>query len=269
MTGNQTDGRATMTANPYALESVERVMRVLDSFTPETPELRLTDLSERLGMSKPQALRIASTLEQGKYLERDPETKRYRLGVRLLLLGIQVRQSLSLSQVAQPLVRHLSDATRETIALFVPDRNGPICIDVLESPMGLRVFAQPGRRMPWNAGASAKVILAFLPEAEREQILAHTTLRRFTDRTITEPDRLRDLLATIRTQGYHVGVGDLDEGALGIGAPIFDHDGQITGAISLSAPIIRAPEDERLHLIELVATACHAISKQLGYRGEH
>ncbi len=257
-----------MTENPYFLESVERVMRVLDSFTAETPELRLTDLSERLGIPKPQVMRIASTLEQGNYLERDPETKRYRLGVRLLVLGTQVRQTLDLSQVAQPLVQQLADTTRETIGLFVPDRLGVVCIDVRESPMGLRVFAQPGRRMPWNAGASGKIILAFLPDTERERILSQTTLRQFTERTITDPDRLRDLLSTIRANGYHVGVGDLDDGALGIGAPIFDHDGRITGAVSLSAPISRAPEAERPHLIELVTDCCRAISSQLGYRGD-
>jgi DNA-binding IclR family transcriptional regulator len=255
-----------MTANPYALESVERVMRVLDSFTAETPELRLTDLSERLGIPKPQVMRIASTLEQGNYLERDPDTKRYRLGVRLLVLGTQVRQSLDLSQVAQPLVQQLAEITRETIGLFVPDPLGAVCIDVRESPMGLRVFAQPGRRMPWNAGASGKVILAFLPGSERERILKQTTLRQFTERTITDPAQLRELLETIRADGYHVGVGDLDEGALGIGAPIFNHEGRIAGAVSLSAPISRTPEADRPYLIQLVADCCRAISLQIGYR---
>jgi DNA-binding IclR family transcriptional regulator len=255
-------------ANPYFLESVDRVMRFLDCFTLETPELRLTDLSDLLGMPKPQAMRIASTLEQGNYLERDPETKRYRLGARFLTLGMVVQQSSSLKQVAQPLVQQLADATHETIGLFVPDRSGPICVDVRESPRSLRVFAAPGRRMPWNAGASGKVILAHLPDAERERVLSTATFRRFTDRTITDPAQLRNLLEEIRCNGYHVGVGDLDEGALGIGAPVFDHHGRIAGAVSLSAPISRAPEHERPRLIELVTSCCDAISRQLGYTRE-
>jgi len=253
------------TSNPYFLEGADRVMRVLDSFTAETPELRLTDLSERLGIPKPQVMRIASTLEQGNYLERDPETKRYRLGVRLLTLGMVVQQSLSLTAVAQPFVQQLADATRETIGLFVPDRLGPVCIDVRHSSMGLRVFAHPGRRMPWNAGASGKVVLAFLPEAERERVLQTASLRRFNHRTITEPGQLRDLLEQIRSAGYHVAVEDLDEGALGIGAPIFDHHGHIAGAVSLSAPISRAPESDRPRLIELVTACCGDISRRLGY----
>jgi IclR family transcriptional regulator, KDG regulon repressor len=268
VTGQQDDPQGTEISNPYFLESVDRVMRLLDSFTAESSELRLTDLSELLGIPKPQVMRIASTLEQGNYLERDPETKRYRLGVRLLTLGMVVQQSLNLKQVAQPLVQLLADATQETIGLFVPDRSGPTCIDVRESPMSLRVFAAPGRRMPWNAGASGKVILAYFPRAERERILETATFRRFTDRTITDSAQLRDLLEQIRCDGYHVGVGDLDEGALGIGAPVFDHHGRIAGAVSLSAPISRAPEHECPRLIELVTSCCDAISRQLGYISE-
>lgn len=252
-------------ANPYMLESVVRVMNVLEAFTAERPELRLTDLSEALGMPKPQVLRIASTLEQGGFLERDPDTKRYRLGIRLLTLGMLVQRTLSLRDVAQPWVDQLADETHETIGLFIPDRSGPICVEVRQSPRALRVFAEPGRRMPWNAGASGKVILAFLPEAERERVLNTTTFRAFTERTITDPAQLRTLLDTIRRDGFHVGVGDLNVGALGIGAPVFDHHGRIAGAISLSAPNDRAPEHEWPRLIDLVKSCCEEISRQLGH----
>jgi DNA-binding IclR family transcriptional regulator len=251
--------------SPYFLESVDRVMRLLDAFTAESPELRLTDLSERLDLPKSQVLRIASTLESGNYLERDPESKRYRLGVRLFTLGMVMQQSLSLKRVAQPAVQDIADASLETIGLFVPDRFGPICIDVRESPKGLRVFAQPGRRMPWNAGASGKIILAFMPEVERERVLRTAEFRSFTPRTITDSAQLRIVLEEIRSNGYHIGVSDLDEDALGIGAPILQHDGHIAGAISISAPISRAPETLWPDLIELVTTHCAAISKQLGF----
>jgi IclR family KDG regulon transcriptional repressor len=147
----------------YYLESVDRVMQVLDCFTRETPELRLTDLSARLGISKASMLRIVSTLEAGSYLTRDPETKRYRLGVRLFHLGMVVRHQMDLRTIAQPQLRQLVECTGETAALFVPDPLGPICLDVVQTSKAMRVFAHPGTRMPWNAGTSAKVILAYLP----------------------------------------------------------------------------------------------------------
>jgi len=259
------DPGTARSSRPYFLEGADRVLRLLDAFTSETPELRLTDLSERLGIPKSQALRIASTLEHGNYLIRDPETKRYRLGMRLFSLGMLVERTLDLKRIARPSLQELADTTQETIGLFAIDRDGPICVDVRESPKGLRVFAQIGRRMPWNAGASGKLSFAFLPEIEREAILETGAFHRFTDRTIVDVDQLREELATIRAQGYHMGIGDLSENAFGVAAPIFDHNGRFVGAISLSAPFDRAPREIWLPLAELVTTAADSISHQLGF----
>jgi IclR family KDG regulon transcriptional repressor len=252
----------------YFLESVDRVMQVLDCFTPETPELRLTDISERLGISKATALRIVSTLETGAYLTRDPETKRFRLGVRLFHLGMIVRHQMDLRTIAEPVLRRLVDATGETAALFVPDPLGPICLDVVQSSKAMRVFAHPGTRMPWNAGTSSKVILAYLPPEEQEAILARNGFERFTEFTVTDPQRIRNILGDIRRQGYHVGVRDLDVDALGIGAPIFDDSGQIAGAIGVAAPAVRLPEAEIAPMIDLVRGATAEVSRLLGHPGE-
>ncbi len=249
----------------YFLESVDRVMQVLDCFTQETPELRLTDLSERLGVSKATTLRIVSTLEAGSYLTRDPQTKRYRLGVRLFHLGMIVRHQMDLRAIAEPELRRLVEVTGETAALFVPDPLGPICLDVVQSSKAMRVFAHPGSRMPWNAGTSSKVILAYLPADESEAILARGGFERFTEFTITDPERIREMLGDIRRQGYHVGVRDLDVDALGVGAPIFNDAGQIAGAIGVAAPAVRLPAAEIAPMIDLVRGATAEISRRLGY----
>jgi IclR family KDG regulon transcriptional repressor len=249
----------------YHLESVERVMKVLDCFTPETPELRLTDLSERLGISKAPLLRTLATLEAGAYLSRDPLTKRYRLGVRLFHLGMLVRHQMDLRTVAQPELQRLAELTGETAALFVSDLLGPICIDVVQSSKAMRVFAHPGTRMPWNAGTSPKVILAYLPADERERILSRGGFERYTDFTVTDPNRIREILGDIRAAGYHVGIRDLDADALGVGAPIFDDAGRIAAAISVAAPAVRIPRADLARTVELVRDAASAISRQLGH----
>jgi IclR family KDG regulon transcriptional repressor len=253
----------------YYLESVDRVMKVLDCFTHETPELRLTDFSERLGIAKAPLLRTLSTLEAGAYLSRDPQTKRYRLGVRLFHLGMLVRHQMDLRTIAQPELRRLAESTGETAALFVPDPLGPICIDVVQSSKSMRVFAHPGTRMPWNAGTSPKVILAYLPAEERERVLARDRFERFTEFTVTDPDRIREILREIREAGYYVGVRDLDADALGIGAPIFDDAGQIAAAISVAAPAVRIPDADLARTVELVRGAASAISGQLGHVAVH
>jgi DNA-binding IclR family transcriptional regulator len=242
-------------------------MQMLDMFETEHAELRLTDLSERLGISKPQALRMANTLEQGGYLARDPETKRYRLGIRLFMLGMAVQRQLDLRGVAQQFLRELAAHTNETVGLFVPDPAGPVCVDVIHTQHGLRVFAQEGRRMPWNAGTSAKVILAYLPEEERERILTTTRFQRFNTFTTTDPAELRAVLDRIRADGFHIGTQDLDLGSNGIAGPVFDHHGAIAGAIGLSAPVTRLTESRLPDYVQQVLEACQNTSQQLGYAG--
>lgn len=248
------------------LSSVERVMKVLNCFTLETPELRLTDISERVGMHKTQVLRIVSTLEAGGYLARDRETKRYRLGLQVFQLGMVVRQQTDLRRLTNPYLHRLVRETGETVRLVVPDEAGPVCLDVVESPHGLRVYAQLGARMPWNAGTSAKVILAFLPETQREAILARGGFKKFTPRTKTDADELREDLELIRQRGYHAQTADLTEDTCGIAAPLFKEHGEIAGAISLTAPASRLKAGDEERYIQLVRETAEEISLHLGYR---
>jgi DNA-binding IclR family transcriptional regulator len=253
----------------YIVEALDRGLKVLDVFAsdPDTTELRLTDISARLSMSKSLTLRMTTTLEASGYLIRDPETKRYRLGIRVFQLGLAAERSLDLRRIAAPILRRLADKTRETVSLIAVDASGPICVDVTESPQGLRVFAQVGRLMPWNAGTSGKVVLAYLPPGRQATILAGT-FERYTDSTITDPDQLRTVPERIRRDGYYVGTTGLDEHALGVAAPIFDHERTVQGAVSVSAPASRMSHPEEITSItERVCSAADAISSSLGWQG--
>lgn len=250
----------------YYLESVGRAIQLLDCFTRDTPELRLTDLSNALEMSKAQVLRIASTLEMSGYLLRDPQTKRYRLGIRLFQLGMLVQQQIDLRRIVHPYLENLVARADESARLIVPYDDGPICLDLVESSQQTRVFAQLGQPMPWNAGTSPKLILAFLPDDERERILGRDQFQRYTENTTIDPDALRQELAEIRQRGYHIGRRDLDKDATGISAPLFDHDGAIVGTINFSVPVSRLSDRRIEELLQLVIEAAHEISLQLGYQ---
>jgi IclR family transcriptional regulator, KDG regulon repressor len=250
----------------YWLEGVGRAMRVLDCFADGNPELRLTDLSQRLGITKTQALRIASTLEAGGYLQRDSETRRYRLGIAVFHLGAAVHNSMNLRHIAHRYLQRLVDATQETARLIVPHSSGPVCIDVVESQKGIRVFAQLGAKMPWNAGTSPKLILAYLPEEERERILTRRPFKRYTKRTIVNARELRREVLSIRGQDFYYCDGDLDEDAFGVSAPIFNHAGRIIGTVNVSGPSSRCSKAEVDRFIQLVRTAGAEISRELGYR---
>ena len=256
---------------PSRLESVERTMQVLDCFTLEAPELRLTDLSNETGMTKTQISRIVSTLVGGGYVVRDPATKRYRLGLRLIYLGTVAREQMDLRRAARPFLEQLGALTHETVRLVSLDEHGPVCVDLVESPQGVKVDAKLGVRMPWNAGTSGKVILSFLPASKQDEILAEAPLSRFTERTITDPAVLRQQLERIRRQGYHVNdVGDLVAETRAIAVPIFEEGGEITGAISLAMPEYRWRQLDVEGTIRTMMEFSVEVSTQLGYQpGTH
>lgn len=249
----------------YFLESVDRVMQVLNAFDAELTEPRLTDLSVKLGMPKPQVLRIVSTLETGGFVERDPRTKRYRLGLRMFQLGMLVRRQMNLPRIARPVMEQLAGQTQETVALFQADPSGPLCVDVIESPKGLRIFAQVGRTMPWNAGAAARAILANLPETERETIVGDITFQEYTPTTLLSPEALRRSLAETREAGYALSDGDLDADAFGISAPIFDANQQLVGALSIGGPRSRLADDQWSEVIGWVTDGAAEVSRRFGF----
>ena len=255
-----------MARGTYFLETVDRALRVLECFRADEPELRLVDISTRLGMPKAQTLRLASTLEARGYLVRDLQTKRYRLGISLFHLGMIVQQGMDLRRIVQPVLHDIVARTQETARLVVPDSAGPICVEVVESPRGMRVFAQPGMRMPWNAGTSPKLLLAYLPEVERERILSRGEFRRYTPRTVTDVDALRAEVLAIRERGYYIGKRDLDEDATGVSAPIFDYRQHIVGALNVSGPATRFADSAVERFVGVLVHAAAGVSAQLGYQ---
>ncbi len=267
MAGTHQNGVTEAMKSQHQLESVARALRVLDSFTHETPEHRLTDLSELTGMSKTQVLRIASSLEAGGYLARDSDSKRYRLGVRLLQLGSVVRDHLDVRRLGHRYLETLVEQTHESARLVLADDPLPLCVDLLQSPHGVRLHARIGQRMPWHAGASGPAILAFLPEAERARILLREPLKKFTETTKTDAAELRETLEQIRLRGYYLNDdGNLMVDSRGVAAPFFDEDGNVLGAIGVGVPSSRWHPDSVPRHTAAVIEAAQGLSSELGYQ---
>jgi DNA-binding IclR family transcriptional regulator len=148
---------------------------------------------------------------------------------------------------------------------MVPDRLGPTCIDLVESPRQYRVFGKLGGPRAWHAGTSPKLLFAFQSEERQEQILSQP-LPRFTSETTVDPDQLREQLAEIRSRGYHMSSNDLEEGATAIAAPIFDRGGEIAASISVSGPIDRIEETGSDRVLGWVRASAGDISRSLGHR---
>ena len=151
----------------------------------------------------PTAHRILGALTGRRYLARDEQTRRFRLGPAALELVGRARVVLDLRQAALPVLRRLARETDETALLTVPnsERARSVCLERVESSQPLRLSVEPGRRLPLHAGASQKALLAFLAEEEIERV-AEGSLERLCRATITDADALRANLAEVRACGW-------------------------------------------------------------------
>ena len=259
---------ATTTSNvPLTLSTLEKGLRVLEALaTPAAAEgLTLTELALRLGMHRTTLFRFLVTLRERGYVERDADTDRYRLGVSVLTLATSLLNNLDLRRIARPILLELRDSTRELVHLAVMQQDWVVTVERIEGTRSLSLQTDVGDRRPAYCTASGKAMLARLPPAEVERILA-AGMPRLTPRTITTPAAMAPELATTRERGYAIDDEERTEGIRCVAAPVFGHDGTAQGAISLAAPTLRFDWDRVATVGAEVARAAAEISHRLGYR---
>jgi IclR family acetate operon transcriptional repressor len=158
--------------------------------------------------------------------------------------------------------------SQETINLFVRAGDLAVCIDRRESKHLVKLGSVLGRSVPLHAGAVPKAILAHLPEAQRRQVIARlSSLPRYTEKTVLEPETLERELELTRERGYSVSDEDFDAAARGVGAPIFDERGEVIAGISVGGPSFRVNDEMLAEFSQLISRVAHAISQRLGYSG--
>src|SRR5262245_25341387 len=157
-----------------SLQVLERMFSILDLFSFEHPEWTTTEMARECGLPIPTTHRLLAALQAREFLSRDERTKRFRLGPAALELGERAKSALDIRTVARPLLQALARETGETALLTVlsEDRERAVCLERVESRHPLRLSVEPGLRLPLHAGASQKVLLAFMHEEEIERQLA-------------------------------------------------------------------------------------------------
>lgn len=247
------------------LQTVDRALRVLVTFTRERPTWSHSELARATGLHKTILHRILVTLEAHGFVERDPLSRAYQLGPTVRELGAVATAGLSLRSAALPEMRRLVELTGETSWLAVRDGFDVVCIDTIPSPAPFKVSYPVGYRVRLHTGAAGKGLLAFLPAEECARLLAEMPLIPYTERTLTDPAAIEAECARIRAAGYAVSEGEINPGVAGISAPIWGSQGQLVGNISIIGPALRFREGRLPQLCAWVAEAARAVSRRLGY----
>jgi DNA-binding IclR family transcriptional regulator len=244
---------------------LDRTFTILALFTRARPDWTVTEVATVTGLPIPTVHRILTSLAHHRYVVQDPMTKRYRLHIAALELGRNALAFSDLATIALPQLRSVAEATGETTLLTVPSptRDASICLHRVESRQELRLSVEPGRRLPLHAGASQKVLLAFMPEDTVESVLAKP-LPRLCMATIVDPEALREELARIRARGWATSFQETNVGVWGIAVPILDAGGSLHGSIGIAGPEVRSPRHRLEGLVRRLDLAATTIGSAVG-----
>jgi DNA-binding IclR family transcriptional regulator len=251
------------------VQSVWRALDLLEAFPTYGPELGLTSIASYLKMNKATAHRLLATLEARGYVERTPDGRKYRLGVRAFELGAYFQRQVDVRRLALPFLTEMVEQTGEAAFLCIREGDEALCIERVEAEQVVNIFSlRVGGRQPLHCGAAPRALLADFNDQELEAYALRTGLPKFTENTLSTLEQLRQDVRQTRSQGYVVSLEDVTPGIRAVGAPIRDHSGRIVAAISLSGLAARFGPERIPELARILVANTERISRQIGYREE-
>ncbi len=246
-----------------ALSSVKRALQVLEAFDDDHPELGVTQISGQLGCHKSSISRILATLLVHGFVEKNSQTGKYRLGVKLIELGHRALRHFDLKEWARPFLEDLAERTGEIVHLSILDKNEIVYLDKIGREQLLTVSTRVGGRHPAHSSAMGKVLLSGLSEERLSETLALAPLGRFTANTITEVPRLIKELDKVRRQGFAIDNEESFAGIRCVAAPVKNPRGEVIAAISTTVPKQRMGRERMRELIPLVTGCAQKISERV------
>lgn len=248
------------------VKSVQRAISVLFVVTQSDEPLGLSEIARRIGLDKATVLRLLATLEEAKLVQKDPANKNYSGGPNLSRLSNSWRNDIR--QLCGPYLRSVSQLVNETVCLNCPRDLERICIESLPAQnQELTVVPNIGTAHPIYAGASGKVLMAYMSPQEVDRIIEATDLQPVTDIGITDRKLLLKHLELVRERGFDYSIGDVTVGASALAAPVFGADQQIVTALTVRGPEIRMTEEKMKQLAPSLISIANDISAELGYSG--
>jgi IclR family pca regulon transcriptional regulator len=221
-------------------QSLERGLAILAAFTPDRPALGISELAQRLDLTRSTTHRYVATLAKLGYLDQDEATRKYRLAIRVLDLGFSVLGALGLREIAAPHLQRLTATTGHTSNLAIRDDTDVILIDRVRGRPGryhhLEFSLHAGSRIPSYCSATGKVLLAFLSQPDLDDVLDRIELLPRGPRSVATRTTLLAELGQVRRTGIALNDEELDSGLRSIAVPVRSRSGPVVAAINLAFP---------------------------------
>lgn len=247
--------------------TVDRALRVLEAFISHDSELGVLELSRMLDLDKSVIHRILTTLVRRRFLEQDPETRRYRVGLRAWELGRRYFAEHQLEQLAeQELTRVVRQHTYATAYFSTLDNADIIVVSTIRGPGPINVYIDPGTRIAAELTATGRAMLAQLPEVQMTRRVNRRRQVGLGPRAPSGLEELADQLGWIRDRGYSLSRGEYAPGIGTVAVAVRSSEGEPVAALSIDFLI--APETEELwEVLPVELAACAAEIERVIHTG--
>lgn len=239
------------------IKSVDKALRLLEILSQSENPMRLRDIAVASELTRSNAFRMLQTLRDLGYVQQVGDGSQYDLTLKIFAIGARKVASNALVSAAHPVLQRLSERVAENVILSVREGLTSVAVDRIEGRAFVRTFAFLGARAPLHAVSGGKVLLAWAPDEVVDAMAENLTP--FTQATISDPDRLRAEIDTIRARGYATTFHEINDVACGVAVPIRSRHGDVVAALSVSGPM----EDLDDALIARFVTELNAHAAQI------
>ncbi len=255
-------------ATGEGVKSAQRALSILEVLTSREQPLTFSELALTLDYPRSSLHGLLRTLVERSWLELDPATRKYRLGIRTWEAGNAYMRSVALAERARPFMEQVRDRVDETVQLAVLDGRYNVYVAKVDGRQRLVLDSEVGRRLEAHATALGKMLLASLSESELGRRFAGYQPEQFTPGTVADLAALKAELAATRGRGYALDDEEYTLGVRCVAVPVRDHTGQPVAAMSVSFTSVRFSEERRQQALGWLRDATAGLSTALGYRGD-
>jgi len=248
--------------------TLNKSIEILDVLLKQRSMLKVSEIADSVKMPRSSVYKYLAVLRKHGFVDYERQTGLYRLGIKFLQYASLVRSQIRIDEIALPYMKRLSNEVKETVFLSVLLNRVAYCVERVEYESGIVYSMQRGAHLPLYAGASAKVLLASLPDEEVDALLRETEMIAFTQNTITDREKLWQNLKEIRRKGYAYSDQEVDVGARGVAASILNDEFRLIAGLCVIGPVQRMDDLKIKKATKLVIEYAGDISEVLTKQGK-
>ena len=256
--------RATTETPSVGTETVDLSLRLLEFLARSAEPMGLSELARQFEASKATLYRHLQALVRHGFVRQEPATLRYTAGIKLFLLGEQLRERFDVLAVARGEMVRLRDETGHAVTLSALVDEEVVVLELIQGQSVVDFGTQPGTVLPLHASAHGKVALAFGPEDLLRRCLSRP-LKAWTPQTVCTRTALERAVAQVRSRGWATSPNQVLPGINGLAAPVLNHAGGYAGAVAVAGTVQSVPGSPPAELIKAVTRAATQISRALGH----